>query len=115
MNATQAGNPEAEDQSQAAAQAFGIEIVQEAQELVPEDFEVWPEHWQAMRLFNACNCQLEIAVGGMGGVFHQAARAVNVQQELLWLELPEAEHAATVAMYREIEREALRLLNQPLT
>ena len=108
------GNPE-DDKSDEAAQFFGLEIVQDEEEPVAEEcFEVWPEHWQAMRLFQACNPQLEMSVGGMGGVLHQAARSVNVAQELRWLGLSNADHVATVSMYRDIEREALRLLNQPM-
>jgi hypothetical protein len=114
MNATQAVNPQVEETNDEAARFFGLEIVQDVEESPEEDFEVWSEHWQAMRLFKACNAQLEIAVGGMGGVFHQAARSVNVQQELQWLGLPKADRIPTVVLYREIEREALRLLNQPL-
>lgn len=74
--------------------------------------EVWPEHWQALSLFLACQRQIEITLGGMGGVHHMAARSVNVAQEVLWLSLPKKSRVATVALYREIEAHALNAMNQ---
>jgi hypothetical protein len=114
MNASESVNPQAEAQNEEAARFFGLEIVeddQEPQDAAQDSFEVWPEHWQAMRLFQACQEQLEVIVG-RHGVFHRAARSVNVQQELRWLMVPKADQVTTVALYREIEREALSLLNQ---
>ena len=72
---------------------------------------VWPEHWDALRLFLACLGQIEIVAGAAGGIMHMAARSVNVNQELVWLGLPKRIHAETVAMYRTIEREVLDIIN----
>ncbi len=77
-----------------------------------EACEVWPEHWDAFCLFQACTGQMEISLGGMGGVHYMPARSVNVQQELRWLGLPKKRHAETVALFRTIEHEALRLSNE---
>jgi Phage related hypothetical protein (DUF1799) len=74
--------------------------------------EVWPQHWDALRLFLACQDQCELSVGGMGGALYLPARSVNVQQELVWLALPKRSQALTVAQFRQIEREALQLLNE---
>ena len=41
-----------------------------------------------------------------------AAECVNVQQELLWLELPAWEHPAMVRLFRTMEREARQCLAQ---
>lgn len=72
--------------------------------------EVWPWHWNALRLFLACQGQLELCLG-MGGVVYAGARATNVAQELQWLGVPRKAHAEVVGQYRVIEREALTLLN----
>lgn len=73
---------------------------------------MWPEHWDAMRLMQACLLQLELHLGAMGGAHYAPARAVNVQQELHWLGLPRKRQAQVAQQYRVIEREALKLLNE---
>jgi hypothetical protein len=89
-----------QDQRDAHAAAQALSVCQ-----------VWPEHWQALSLFLACRRQIEITLGGMGGVHHMPARSVNVSEELRWLNLPKKVHASTVALYRDIEQEMLLVLN----
>jgi hypothetical protein len=74
--------------------------------------EVWPDHWHALMLYLACRGQMEVSLGGMGGAHYAAARSVNVQQELLWLGFAKNQRSVTVALYRKIELEALKILNQ---
>lgn len=77
-----------------------------------DDCEVWPEHWDALRLYLACQHQIELSLGGMGGVHYTPARSVNVHQELLWLSLPKVTRVEAVRLFREIEYEALTILNE---
>ena len=72
---------------------------------------MWPEHLDALHLFLACMGQLQQQLGGMGGVRWRAAQAVNVAQELSWMGIGGNRQAPVVRQYRQIELEALRLLN----
>jgi hypothetical protein len=74
--------------------------------------EVWPAHWPALQLLTACMDQLELSLGGMGGVHYSAARSVNVRQEWVWLGLPKQSQSEVVGQYRLMEREALAVLNE---
>lgn len=60
----------------------------------------------------ACLPQLEITLGGMGGAHYSAARSVNVAQELQWQGGAAKDRSQTVALYRVMEREALRVINE---
>jgi hypothetical protein len=108
--------PDDELALQEAAACFGLDMTESLQEqaesYLEQVCEVWPEHWDALRLYLACRSQLEMALGGMGGVVYMAARSVNVQQELRWLGLPRSVHAITVVLYRAIEVEAVNLINE---
>ncbi len=91
---------------------MGLDISDSLQQAPPRaPCEVWPEHWDALLLYLACRGQMEISLGGMGGVHYMPARSVNVMQELRWLRLPGRHHAQTVALFRQIENETLRLSN----
>ena len=65
-----------------------------------------------MNLFMACMGQLQQQLGGMGGARWRAAQAVNVAQESAWLGIRGKRQAPVVRQYRQIEAEALRLLNE---
>lgn len=56
--------------------------------------------------------QLQQNIGGMGGAHWRAAQAVNVAQELGWLGIRGKAQVQVVRQYRQIEQEALRLLNE---
>ena len=73
---------------------------------------MWPEHVDALHLFLACMGQLQKNIGGMGGARWRAAQAVNVAQELAWMGIGGKRQAPVVRQYRQIEAEALRLLNE---
>lgn len=108
--------PDDEIALQEAGACFGLDLTESLQEqaaaYVEQVCEVWPEHGDALRLYLACRCQIEMVLGGMGGVVYMPARSVNVQQELRWLGLPQKAHASTVVLYRAIEAEAVNLLNE---
>jgi hypothetical protein len=72
---------------------------------------VWPEHVDALHLFLACMGQLQQQLGGMGGARWRAAQAVNVAQELSWMGIGGKRQTPVIGQYRQIELEALRLLN----
>lgn len=110
--------PEEDTELLEAAKCMGLDISEHLQnqanapavtEIVCE---VWPDHWDALRLYQACRGQLEISLGGMGGVHYMAARSANVQAEVVWLGIARKAHASTVALYRQIEAAAVTRLNQ---
>ena len=109
-----ASNPAIEDPDVLeAAQCFGVKPEpSDTPQTEETSYAAWPEHMQALSLFLACLGQLEIQMGGMGGVLYDTVRAVNVQQELLWLGIPPEEQATTVRLYRVMEREAVQCLAQ---
>ena len=59
----------------------------------------------------ACMGQLQQNIGGMGGMRWRAAQAVNVAQELGWLGIRGKAQVRVVGQYRQIEAEALNVLN----
>ena len=73
--------------------------------------EVWPEHVDALNLFLACMGQLQQHIGAIGGARWRAAWSVNVAQELSWQGIRGKRQARVVGQYRQIEHEALALLN----
>lgn len=77
----------------------------------PEVCEVWPAHVDALNLFLACMGQLQQHIG-MGGAHWRAAQAVNVGQEARWQGLHGKRQARVVRQYRQIEQEALAVLNE---
>jgi len=76
-----------------------------------QDCEVWPENWNALLLFLACQTQWEISIG-MGGAHYMPARSVNVELEYRWLKLERAKTATVIAQYRDIERHAMSICNE---
>lgn len=100
-----------------ALAAFGLqadpEQLEQAQGPGPmcEVCEVWPEHWDALHLFLACLGQLQQQIG-MGGALWRAVQAVNLAQEARWLELRGKRQAQVVRQYRQMETEALHILNE---
>jgi hypothetical protein len=106
------------DQLLEAAMVFGLDITehleQEDEVQAEEACEVWPQNWDALTLFLACQGQRELVIGGMGGACYAETRSVNVHQELVWLGFPKKRHAELVQQFRQIEREALELINTRL-
>ncbi len=64
-----------------------------------------------MQLLLSCIGQFELAVGGMGGVMHLEARAVNVERHMDWLRIRRRRRPQVWAQYRVMERAALQVLN----
>lgn len=61
--------------------------MQESKRQQDEVYEVWPEHWDAVRLLMACDTQW-IAIAGMRGVYWQGldfTRAASIAQTWLGL------------------------------
>lgn len=84
-----------------------------SKDVSPEDScEIWPEHLQAYQLFQVARSQFEISLGGMGGMHHGAVRSVNLAQEMAWMDIPPKEQAPLLVLYRQIEAEALNVLNE---
>lgn len=57
-----------------------------------EDFEVWPENWDAVRLFVACGTQWIVHLG-LRGLYFQGmdfGRAGSIAREWLHMEVSEA-------------------------
>lgn len=73
--------------------------------------EVWPWHVDALNLFLACLGQLQLSMG-MGGAHWRAAPSPAVAQEVRWLGILWRDQYPVVRQYREIEAEALRILNE---
>lgn len=73
--------------------------------------EVWPWHVDALNLFLACLGQLQLSMG-MGGAQWRPAPSPAVAQEVRWLGIARGQQAPVLRRYREIEAEALRILNE---
>ena len=43
----------------------------------PEHFEVWPENWEAVRLFIRCQTQWRIGINGLAGLDYGAVLAMG--------------------------------------
>jgi hypothetical protein len=69
---------------------------------------VWPEHWDAARLFQACNDQW-IVLAGMGGVYYQGLDFAQVGEVLGWLGIEKSE--PLFWQLRVMTSEARQLLN----
>ena len=74
--------------------------------------EVWPEHWDAMRLLGNCIGLLPVAIGSMGGAIYQPLPSSDLQPELRWLGIQRKRQAELVVQYRTAEAAACRILNQ---
>lgn len=93
MTSTSAAEDRDDPEVQAQCASLGIDIdrlipptaVQEARSERQEEYEVWPEHLDAVHLLVACDTQW-IAIAGFGGMYWQGldfARAANVAEK--WL------------------------------
>ena len=78
----------------------------------PAVCEVWPEHVDALHLFQACRGQLCVVLGGMGGAHWRGAPSASVAQEARWLGIAGQRQARLAQQYRVIETEALHILNE---
>lgn len=72
---------------------------------------MWPEHQDALRLFMACQSQWQLRLGGIAGVYWQAAQAVNVAQTMAFLAISKKDRTKVWEQYKTMESEALRILN----
>lgn len=75
-----------------------------------EDFDVWPENWNAVDVFQQCGTQWTVLVG-MGGVFHEGLdyrKVACVAREWCGLELSRE----LLAQIRVMEHEAKKFLNR---
>lgn len=55
-----------------------------------EPLEVWPEHWDAVRLFQVCDTQWSLHVG-MGGLYYQGLDMAKVDTVREWLGINKSE------------------------
>ena len=85
------------------------EAVAEARQAA-EEFEVWPEHVDAVRLFQACDTQWIVHLG-LGGLYYQGldfGRAASIARD--WLGIRPSQ--TLLAQLAILQDEALPLLNQ---
>ena len=80
-------------------------------EEVEEVCEVHPAHVDALHLFMACQSQWQLSIGMSAGHW-AAAQSVNVEQEARWMGLQRARRALVVRQYRQMECEAMQILNE---
>jgi hypothetical protein len=73
-----------------------------------EAFEVWPEHWDAVRLFQACDTQWTVLLG-VGGGYHQGLDMCKVEIVREWLSIPRS--AELLWQLRVMTSEAKKYLN----
>lgn len=90
---------------------FGLQREEKPKPVEVHVCEVWPQHVDALHLFQACMGQMQLNLGGMGAANWRAAQSLNVAQEARWLDFHGKRQAVVVRDYRVIEQEALRLLN----
>jgi hypothetical protein len=74
-----------------------------------EAFEVWPEHWDAVRLFQACDTQWTVLLGVVGGSYHQGLDMCKVEIVREWLGIPRS--AELLWQLRVMTSEAKKYLN----
>jgi hypothetical protein len=78
----------------------------------PEDdedaFEVWPEHWDAVRLFAVCDDQWSVLVG-LGCSYHQGLDMQRVDVVREWLGIEKSE--PLLQQLRVMTNEAKKYLN----
>jgi hypothetical protein len=76
-----------------------------------EDFEVWPEHWDAVEVFRSCDTQWTLHLGALGGLFYQGLdyrKVASVARDWFGIE-PKKE---LLAQIRVMEDEARKILNR---
>jgi hypothetical protein len=71
-------------------------------------FEVWPEHWDAVRLFQACDDQWTVLVS-WGGSFYQGIDFAKVTAVAEWIGVAKTE--ALFWQMRQMIAEAKLVLN----
>ena len=77
--------------------------------------EVWPEQWDALRLFLSAIGQFEVAVG-MASIQYRPARSVNLALHMDWLGIRGKRHQAEVwAQYQVMEMTAIQVMNARAT
>jgi hypothetical protein len=72
------------------------------------ELEVWPEHWNAVRIFEASQTQWSVLVG-MGGIFFQGLDMARVELVREWLGIEKSE--ALLLQLRVMAEEAKKYLN----
>lgn len=86
------------------------EAVADAQREAAEDFEVWPENWDAVEIFRACDTQWNVLLG-LGGLYYEGLdyeRVAVVARD--WMGLPLTRDL--LARIRVLENEGKKILNR---
>lgn len=68
----------------------------------PDDVDVWPEHWDAVRVFAAMGTQWNVGMGGPVGMRYEALQVVLDMHEV-----PAGERPHVFECVRVMESEAL--------
>lgn len=82
---------------------FGIDHIEIDTIVEDNDFEVFPENWDAVQVFLAC--QTQWIVGGMGSII-----GLNYQSVNMAMDLHDSYSVDTFDKVRVLESEALRLI-----
>lgn len=98
------GSPK--DESEEAAAAFGLTILPAKDEIV-ETVGVWPENWQAVRLFDAIRTQWRCGPGGAVGLDYTVLGRVERD-----LRIPRRERRHLLENLQVMEYEALLVFSE---
>lgn len=97
------------------AEGLGIDIDQlvppQDQLEEPEDFELWPDHWDAWMVFLRVQSQWKLVVG-MGGALWTGLDYQGVDMVLRKVVRDEDRHLVVLDQLQVMEQEALKIRNK---
>lgn len=97
------------------AEGLGLDIDQlvptEEQREEPEDFELWPQHWEAWMVFLRVQSQWKLAVG-MGGALWLGLDYHGVDMVLRKVVPDDSRHLEILDQLQVMEQEALKIRNK---
>jgi hypothetical protein len=75
-----------------------------------DDFEMWPEHWDAWQVFLSCATQWRILVG-LGGMRYQGLDYIGVESVMRFKGIKDEDREEVFAHLQVLEEEALKVIN----
>lgn len=97
------------------AEGLGIDIDQlvptEEQREEPQDYELWPDHWEAWLVFLRVQTQWQLVVG-MGGAMWTGLNYQGVDMVLRKVVTDETRHLVVLDQLQVMEQEALKIRNK---
>lgn len=76
-----------------------------------DDYELWPEHWDAWQVFLSCATQWRILVG-MGGVRYQGLDYGGVESVMRFQGIKGKDRREIFSQLQVLEEEALKVINE---